>query len=69
MDLAERITRLEDAVIDLTTVAGEHDFGRFLRHEDPAVSLAAERVLRFVGDVQRERSVPPTSEPPRLGSP
>ncbi len=56
MNLEQRITRLEDAVIDLTTVAGEHDFGRFLRHKDLAVSLAAERVLRFVGEVQLERT-------------
>ena len=55
MDEAHRITRLENALIDLTTVIGERDFSRFLRHVDPAVGNAAERVWDCVAELRHER--------------
>jgi len=55
MDVNDRLTRLEDALIDLAIVVSEGHFGRLDAHIAPDVVQAGKRLQRFHAAVTGER--------------
>jgi len=58
MDLNDRLTRLEDALIDLAIVMTEGQLGRLDSHMSPDVIKAGKRLQAFHGAVINERTTP-----------
>ena len=56
MDVNDRLTRLEDALIDLAVVVSEGHLGRLDSHIAPDVVHAGQRLQRFHAEVTAERA-------------
>jgi hypothetical protein len=54
MDASDRLTRLEDALIDLAIVVTEGNLGRLGAHMAPEVREAGKRLQRFHQEVNDE---------------
>ena len=57
METNDRLTRLEDALIDLALVVTEGHLGRLSSHIAPEVVEAGERLQEFHREVVGERDV------------